>query len=168
MAPQLTPTQKARIWQYHADGLSNRKIAEKLGRDRRTVDRTIHLMEAHPDPDYYTPRSGRPRALNPADVAYAKLSLKRGHSRSSAEIQRQLFPSTGASTVRRALAMAGHHTPVHRKTLSLTKQHISARRKWAAEFRTWNFLKWKSVWFSGKSKFSLVKLNGEVHCIRGS
>lgn len=122
MAPQLTPTKKARIWQYHSDGLSNRQVAKKLGYDRRTVDRTVRLMEAHPNPYYTTPRPGRPRTLNPSDIAYAQLCLKQGTVRDSAEIQHQLFPNTGASTVCRALAMAGLHGRVRQKKPLLTKK----------------------------------------------
>ena len=167
MGPHLTPTKKARIWQYHSDGQSNRQIATKLGWDRRTINRTINLMKEYPNPYYITPRPGRPRSLTPGDIAFAKLSLKRGQTRDGADIQRELFPNTGASTVRRALAMAGLHGRVRRKKPYLFKCHISARRKWANEFRTWDLQKWKSVWFSDESKFNLFGSDGKLYCRRG-
>lgn len=66
-------------------------------------------MEAHPDPYYFTPKPGCCQALSSADLAFAKLSLKRGHTRNAADVQRELFPQTGASTVWRALAMIDLH-----------------------------------------------------------
>jgi hypothetical protein len=167
MAPHLTPTKKPRIWQYHADGLSSHQIADKLPWDRRTIDRTITLMKQHPDPYYFTPHPGRPRSLTPADLAFAKLSLKRGACRDGADVQRELFPNTGASTVRRALAMIGMNGRVCRKKPYLSKRHICARRKWAADFFEWDLQKWKAVWFADESKFNLFGSDGKLYCRRG-
>jgi len=167
MAPHLTPTKKARIWQYHTDGLSSCQIADKLPWDRRTIDRTITLMKQHPDPYYFVPRPGRPRSLTPADLTFAKLSLKRGECRDGADVQRELFPNTGASTVRRALAMIGLNGQVCRKKPYLSKRHIGARRKWAIEFHEWGLPKWKAVWFADESKFDLFGSDGKLYCCRG-
>jgi len=61
MAPHLTPTKKARIWQYHSDGQSNRQIATKLGWDRRT----INLMKRAPYPLLYHTQTWSPSITCP-------------------------------------------------------------------------------------------------------
>ena len=160
MVLYASPAWWAHIWQYHTDGLSNHQIGDKLPWDRHTIDRTITLMKQHPDPYHSVPHPGHPRSLTPADLTFAKLSLKRGECHDGADVQRELFPNTGASTVHRALAMIGLNGWVHRKKPYLSKHHICACRKW-------DLPKWKAVWFTDESKFNLFGSDGKLYCCRG-
>ena len=166
MAPQLTPTKKARIFQWHLEGRSNVWIAEQLGRNRRTIDRQVQHLCQNPDPYVVQPGRGRPRVIGNRDLQEACLELKRGHARDGEDVHRLLFPQLGASTVRRALANIGLRGRVRRKKPFLSVVHVVRRRNWEFRKRDMTLEEWINIWFSDESKFNLIGSDGKRYCRR--
>lgn len=166
MAPHLTPTKKARVWQYHCDGVSNAEIARRMGRDSSTIDRLVIRMTEHPDPYYRPPGRGRPPKLNSRDLRLARRKIESGEVADAADLKRNYFPDVGDSTMRRALANMGLNGRVRRHKPLLTAAHILKRKQFAAMMKTWTAEQRAKLWYSDESKYNLIGSDGKRYCRR--
>lgn len=166
MAPQLTPTKKARIWQYHLEGKKNREIAREMNRDHTTIDHLIRQMKLNPDPYFRTSGHGPPRKLSDRDLRLARREIDTGGCADGAEVKRKFFPEVGDSTVRAALAGMGLNGRVRRKKPLFRDVHVAKRRIFADQYRSWDLTQVKTLWFSNESKFNLIGSDGKRYCRR--
>ncbi|KZP08327.1 hypothetical protein FIBSPDRAFT_751964, partial [Athelia psychrophila] len=104
-----TPTKKARIFDYHNDGLSFEAIGRKLDLAPTTVRRNYAQMLRNNDPYHKNPKPGRPRKLAPEDLRHAEHLITSGEARDGSEVRMQLFPHVSDRTIRRNLSEIGLH-----------------------------------------------------------
>ena len=120
---KCTPTNKAWIFQMRELGTEFTDIANHLNLNVSTVH--CNYKKVQKTGDFYAkpPRPGWPRALNP------KISAS-GQACDGADIQRQLFPNVGASTIYCNLSKMGLKGCMHWKKPLLTKVHIKKQKLW--------------------------------------
>ncbi|KAG1751947.1 hypothetical protein EDD22DRAFT_784878, partial [Suillus occidentalis] len=123
MPGYTTPTTKARICRYKAEGLHETEIAEKFGLHRTTVLRIVKRYTK--TEDYYNikPKPGRSRKFTPLDVHLAVHALARTEAHDVADLQRKYFPEINAQTIRTRLKTCGLNAYVRRTKPLLTEAH---------------------------------------------
>lgn len=165
---QCTPTKKARIVQMRASGQKFPDIANILGLHPSTVRR--NWAKVHQTKDFYAKptRTGRPRLLSPRSLRRAEREITSGRVRDGSDVKRQLFPTVGASTIRRNLCEIGLNGRVRRPKPLLSKIHIQKRRAWANNHADWTEEDWQKTVVSDESKFNLVGSDGRSYCRRRS
>lgn len=167
MAPQLSPSKRARIRELRDQHWLNIQIAKKFAVHKSTIGRMLHKMDLHDDPYFVTPGRGRPPIIDKDDILYARRKFKGGFWKDGADAQREHYTRAGASTWRRKLAEAGLHGRVRRKKPMLTKKHIRTRRAWAEAHRYWVPTDWAKCVFSDESKFNIIGSDGKRYTRRG-
>lgn len=160
MAPQLTPTKKARVWQAHCYGKSNAEIAREFDRDRSTIGRLITQMSNNPDPYHRAPGRGRPRKLSERDLRVMRRNVRSGKLQDAADVQNTLFPDISGPTIRRALHSVGLKSYVRQKKPFLPKSALKKRLKLAHELSRWPSRRLRFIWFSDESKFNRIGSDG--------
>ena len=167
---QLTPTKKARIWDWRKQHMSWAEMSRRLGNIHpTTISKAYRAMESQgPNPDFYyrKPIPGRPPKLSEADGQYAELLIKRGHAQCAVDLQNNYFPHAGVKAVRGMLARRGLHARIRRKKPWLASAHIRARKIWAHSTSGWTIKQWKHCVFSDESKYNLFGSDGKQWCWR--
>ena len=138
-------------------GLSNVEIAQKVSRNRRTVDRIVKRLSnggtASPKK-----KSGRPRKLRKRDERMLVKEVRRNRRASSAELRADLISrgvNVSASLIRRQLCQFGYKARRPKKKTFLTAKMIAARLQWAKDYKDWTTDQWKNVIWSDESRFNL-------------
>ena len=152
----LSALEREKVDFYHAEGWSNRKIAEKLNRSSRTVDRYLK------DPKSYGNRyKGRNQALSAREKRKI-LRLASNSTQSAAKIRQLAGVKASLSTVKRTI-----HAAKHIKRLKIKKKPpLDAVRKqkrlqFAKNYMTWAVQietrtnDWRLVVFSDEKRFNL-------------
>ena len=147
-------------------GTESTDIANHLNLNVSTVRRNYKKVQKTGDFYAKPPRPGRPRALSPRSLRRAKREITSGQARDGADVQRQLFPNVGASTIRHNLSEMGLKGCMRRKKPLLTKVHIKKRKLWAQCHNNWTVDNWKAAVFSDESKFNLFGSDGRLYCRR--
>ena len=142
------------------------EIANQLDLDPSTVRRNYKQVRKTRSFYAKAPRPGCPRLLSPRSLRRAEREITSGQARDGADVQRQLFPDIGASTVRRNLCEIGLNGCMHRKKPLLTKIHIRKRRSWAERHVDWTLEDWKKTVPTDESKFNLHRSDGRSYCRR--
>lgn len=152
------------------EGFSNRKIAERLGKDRRTVDRIVKKLELGQDGAPLV-KSGRPRKMMARDDRRLKNLVLRNRRASSGELSADLSQHgvfVSPQTVRGRLTRMGYVARRPRKKPLLTKRMMKARLDWAKAHIGWTVEEWKNVLWSDESKFNLWRNDGRQFVRRKS
>jgi transposase len=154
MAPFTSPSTRARIISLKDQGLTDRAVAEKLGKIHfTTVNKVYRDYRAGRDIFAPKPRSGRPRVLGTRSAQYGALVLSRGLVQSASDLQREFFPDVSVDTVRRRLKELGWRAYRRRRVPHLTTKRQRRRLVWGHEHRAWSVEQWKRVGFSDEKKF---------------
>lgn len=161
MAIPVTPTKRARIVTWKAEGRTNKWIASQFHIDPSTV-RRINRKYSHNQNFYYTaPRSGRPRKLTPRDRKFGARKVESGQVENATVLRDEYFRHVSARTVRRALHQEGLKAYTRQWVPFIKKPHMKARRLWSRDVvGDWQEEEWRRVWFSDEKKFELFGSDG--------
>lgn len=146
----LNDIEKGRILAYKEIGMSNRRIAEKLGRSSGLIDNFVK------NPKNYGKKksSGRPKIIAEREK---RLILKTASNsvQSSREIMKELNVQASLRTVQRVLSSSDHlkYQKIQIKP-PLTEAHKAARLGFCNKYLTWTN-DWRKVIFSDEKKFNL-------------
>ena len=144
------------------EGLSNNAISQRIGKDRRTVDRIVKRLENDPEACPKA-KSGRPRCSTARDDRRLKNAILEDRRRGSTELQ-AIMEDSGVSmskrTVRHRLQSMGYIARKPRKKPLLTNNMKKARLNWAREHKDWSIERWKRVLWSDESRFNLYASDG--------
>ena len=142
------------VVQYHQDGLSVRKIAEKTKTSKSNVQYIIQTFKKEGRIDATKP-PGRP---GPSSRTLRLLKF---------QVEKQPFATrrenaedfgTSVSTVRRYLPMLDYTPRIARRKPLLSKKNKNKRRLWANEMAAKPMDFWKRVIFSDESRFAQFSL----------
>ena len=94
-----TPTKKARILNFHNQGLTFQEIGDKLGLHCSVVSRNHQKMLQNPDPYQKTPAPGCPAKMTPSKLRCAARAITNGTAVDATDVKRQYFPEISVRTV---------------------------------------------------------------------
>ncbi|KAH9497383.1 hypothetical protein DERF_013378 [Dermatophagoides farinae] len=151
MDKQLEKTVLRRmVIQYHKDGLSIRKIAEKVERSKSNVQHIIKTYRQNGQTNAIKP-PGRP---GPTEQTLRRLGrqIEKTPAITGKELANHLDVSR--NTVQKYTKMTEYNVRIARKKPLLSKKNINKRRLWANKMAEMPLDYWKKVIFSDESRFS--------------
>lgn len=169
MAKDLSEGLRGQIIALNNEGLSQRKIAEKIGVSKGAVQRTLERFKK--TTSYTTKRrSGRPRCTTSQEDQYIKTTSLRNRTATAGNIK-SLINTTrqkpiSKSTVRRRLAACGLNGRVAVSKPLLRAQNKRRRLLWAKKYQNYSVEDWKKVLFTDESKFQLYGNSRRVYVRR--
>ena len=144
---------RQQVLDYHAIGWSYRRIAKQVGRSLHFVAHSIKKWEESRSLSD-NPRSGRPPILDEREKRRLFRQLDRDRAQTAYELQKNTFgvePRASTDTIYRVLRKKGFHKYLADVVPRLTYLQQLRRRKWAREFRNYN---WAKVAFSDEKRFA--------------
>lgn len=141
-------------------GLSSRKIAERVGVGRVTVDN----VRKETMPGAEMPAKGCPPKLSAQDKRRIVRLVTSGKVDTASHVSRELKTVTNvevsSNTVGRALKEAGLKAIVKERRPRLLSRHIKARYEFALAHQHWTVDDWKRVIWSDETKISRLGSDG--------
>jgi transposase len=141
-------------------GLSARKVAERVGVCRATVNR----VRAQTMPNAEKCPAGRPAKLTPHDKRKLVRLVTSGKADTATQLQKELQNTIGvyisAQTVRNALKKEGLRAVVKKKRPRLLARHIKSRYEFALRHQHWTIEDWKRIIFSDETKINRLGSDG--------
>lgn len=151
----LSLEEKAKIEAYNDSGLSFHKIAEKIGRHRKTVASFLKNKEQYGK----NFKGGNNRVLSQADKRAILRQASNSHD-SSSKIKEKTGVSASLSTVQRVIRTAAHlQRQKLKKKPPLNVLRKEMRLNFARTHMTWS-TQWHYVVFSDEKKFNLEGPDG--------
>jgi len=147
---RLTDIERGRILELRDSGMSIRKIADKVGRNKNTVEKLIKNPENHRK----QLRSGRPPLVDNRDKRRIKnLAVKENISAS--QIRSNLSLPISTRRVQQILKCS-ENVSYEKKLLKpeLLPRHKAARLQFANKYKFWD-TEWENIIFSDEKKFNL-------------
>jgi hypothetical protein len=170
MAPNTTPTKKAKIIVWKREGRSHDWIREHLTGRNTISDRQINRIwnRYHEKENYYDvgQKSGRPHKMTERDTRSAARKLATRAVDNATHLQQQEFPDLSVKTVKRHLKGLGLESHIRRRVPLISRANLVKRRAWARDLRHWTADDWKRVIFSDESIFRLIGSDGVEWCWR--
>ena len=148
-------------------GMSISAVARHFNVCRATI-RNLHNRWRATRSTRDAPRRGRPRVTSQAQDWYIRLLHLRNRFR-TAQATADNFPGPrriSNMTVLRRLREAGIRARRAVQRPRLSANHIRARLRWARQHLRWTNIQWRSVVFSGESRFMLERHDGRVRVHR--
>ena len=125
---KLTPTKKARIWDWRKQHMPWAEMFRRLGDIHpTTISKAYQAMKLQgPNPNFYAQKliPGRPPKLTKSNGQYAELLLKRGHAQNATDLRYNHFPYAGLKAVRSMLGRRGLHAHIRWKKPWLAAVHV--------------------------------------------
>lgn len=161
---------RARIVALHDEGMSNHRIADRLGIPRPSVIRIVSLYQETNSVDWRR-GTGRPRVTNAREDRYLAGYVRRNRTITVAAVRTHLRRTYGrlisSTTIRRRLAGATLRSRRPLRVPRLLPRHIAARLQWAQEHTNWYLAQWRNVLFSDETRFGLVSDSRRQRVWRG-
>jgi hypothetical protein len=127
MAPHLTPSKRAVIYELHKLRKSNKALAEKYG----CHPTTIGNLEHHHTPYYHNPGHGRKPLFDSRDLHQMAREIRSGNARDTSDVHCNLDIRCHPSTVHKALDSIGLYGRVRQNVLLLKRDAVRKRFAWA-------------------------------------
>ncbi|CAK5267780.1 unnamed protein product [Mycena citricolor] len=170
MAPNLSPTKKAKIVEWTRDGRSHKWIREHLTGRHDISDSTIYWIQRDysEKENYYDVghSPGRPRKLQARDMRKAVRSLGNQTVTNATELKDAFFPDVSVKTIKRNLRIAGLEAHIRRPIPFISALNLKRRKEWGESHVHWQVEDWKRVLFSDESIFRLFGSDGIEWCWR--
>jgi transposase len=99
---ELSPTERAAIYEARKSGISLRELARQYDCSPRTIALTVQRFEAHGNSESYA-RTGRPKKLNASQQRYLVLMIKRNPKMTWADIFSNCPVPVAKNTLRQVL-----------------------------------------------------------------
>ena len=167
MAPHLTPSKRAVIYELHKLRKSNKALAEKYGCHPTTIKNIIGNLERHHTPYYHNPGRGRKPLFDSRDLHQMAHEIRSGNARDASDVHRNLDIRCHPSTVRKALDSIGLYGRVRQKVLLLKRDAVRKCFAWAQDHLDWTLEDWMVWWYSDESKYHIFGSDGKLYCQRG-
>jgi len=148
-------------------GLSNRRVAQRVGVHHSVIDRLMDRFQATGTVED-RPRSGRPRKTTPREDRLIARRARRDNFTTAGRI-RAGVPFGGHVSVRTVIRrLNAQHLLARRpiKRPELTARHRIARLNWSRDHLQWNIRNWRRVHWSDESRFLLRPVDGRVRVWR--
>lgn len=137
MAPNTTPTKRAKICTMWAAGYSHDEIRAALTGRHDISDRQIlRIVRRYGEKENYYDvghSTGRPRKLTPRDIRRACRHLSNQTAHDASDLQRNYFPEVSVDTIKHALRGQGLEPHIRRTVPFITHKNLHVRKKWAEE-----------------------------------
>jgi len=170
MAPNTTPTKRAKICTMRAAGYSNDEIRAALTGRHDLSDRQIYrIVKRYAEKENYyevMPRTGRPHKLTPRDTRIALRHLSNTTAHDASDLQRVYFPDVSVQTIKRTLRAEGLEAHIRRTVPFISHKNLHVRKTWAEERLEWTVSNWRAVNFSDESIFHVFGSDGMEWCWR--
>ena len=153
-------------------GQSSRRVAIAFNTSLQSINRVRQRYAASGDVKDL-PRSGRPRATNPAKDRLITNTTLRNSFTNAPTMTRWIRHQQDAGgipvfvqTIRNWLHAAGLKSRVPAKKPCLSQRHRAARLQFARNHVRWNRQQWQTVTFSDESRFCLRLIDGRLRVWR--
>ena len=153
----LSTPQKLKIIEFHAQKISNRKIAELIGCGEKGVRFTLEKYQKTGQIKNFWNENGRPEKLTEREKRNLAREAKKNPFLSTEELQIETgLRNIDRKTAEKALNEQGlfHFRPVIKK--ALTFGHEKARIAWAKEHKNWTYEQWTNAIFTDETQFVRV------------
>ena len=168
-ANQLTDFQKGQIYALSEENHSNREIGRRLNISESAVRSNLKKYRETGSMDV-KPRSGRPRAMSPADEKNLVVRCKRSPHKPATHLRHDIKSATGKaasiSVIKRCLADNNLSAYRVRKVPLLSPRHNKARKKFGKDNLQWEEDKWSKVLWSDESRYCLFRTDGKGYVRR--
>ena len=166
---KLSNLDRARALGQLQAGQSSRRVAMAFNTSRQSIDRIRQRYAASGDVKNLR-RSGRPRATNRAeDRLITNTTLRNRFTNAPTTIRQQRGAGgipVSVQTIRNRLHAAGLKSRVPAKKPYLSQRQRAARLQFARNHVRWNRQQWRTVTFSGESRFCLRHIDGQLRVWR--
>jgi len=170
MAPNTTPTKRAKICTMRAAGYSNDEIRAALTGHHDLSNRQIYrIVRRYAEKENYyevTPRPGRPHKLTPRDTRVALRHLSNTTAHDASDLQRVYFPDVSVQTIKRTLRAEGLGAHIRCTVPFISNKNLCVQKTWAEEHLEWTVSNWRAVNFSDESIFHVFGSDGMEWCWR--
>ena len=148
-------------------GLSNRRVAQRVGVHRSVIDRLMHRFQVTGTVDDRS-RSGRPRKTTPREDRLIARRARRDNFTTAGRIRAGLHFGGNVSVRTIIRRLNAQHLRARRpiKRPELTARHRIARLNWSRDHLQWNIRNWRRVHWSDESRFLLRPVDGPVRVWR--
>ena len=141
MAPNTTPTKRAKICTMRAVGYSNDEIwAALTGRHELSNWQICHIVKRYGGKENYYEEghsTGHPRKLSSRDVQNACRHLSNQTAHDALDLQRKYFPVVSVDTVKQALWQEGLEPHIWHRVPFISHKNLHVRKSWAEEQLEW-------------------------------
>ncbi len=155
MAPNTTPTKRAKVCVMRAAGYSNDEIRAALIDRHDLSNRQIcRIVKRYGEKENYYEvghSTGRPRKLTPREMRIACRHLANQTAHDASDLQRKYFPEVSVDTIKRALRGEGLRPHIRRTVPYIPHKNLHVRKSWAEERLEWTVNNWRAVTFSDES-----------------
>lgn len=170
MAPNTTPTTRAKIVALKKAGKSYSEIKDKLeGHCVTSRCQIIRIYQQYGEKEnYYNVghSSGQPPLMNVHDKRVATHHLSNCDAKNATDLQRQFFPDWSVKTVKKALRDCGLGAHIRHSVPFISNPNLKKQRQWAEDFENWTAEDWRCVNFSDESIFRVFGSDGIEWCWR--
>lgn len=159
----LSPEQAAQAVALVEDGRSMRYVAEVLSTTPSTISRTVQRYR-ETGSFARRPGTGPRRATSERDDRFLQLQVLRDRHTTAIEARNRLHQVRGVNvserTVRRRLEEANLQSRRPATGPELTREHRTARLRFAREHHDWTEQQWERVLFTDESRFGVRSPDG--------
>ena len=170
MAPNTTPTKRAKICTMRAAGYSNDEIRAALTGCHDLSDRQIYqIVKRYTEKENYyevMPRTGHPHKLTPRDTRVALRHLSNTTAHDASDLQHEYFLDVSIQTIRHTLRAEGLQAHIHHTVPFISHKNLHVQKTWAEENLKWTVSNWRAVNFSDESIFCVFGSDGIEWCWR--
>lgn len=161
-AKHLLIEDKASILAYKEAGWSTKNIAERLGRDKATINRVLAASKATPDKGIPARKkgSGRPRKITEEVLAALKRQITKYPDMTAGQL-RQTVPELASLTDRRVQFALQKHLKMPSRVAALkpllTEKMKRKRLAFCKQYQHWTAADWSTVMYSDESTFRCIR-----------
>jgi DDE superfamily endonuclease len=170
MAPNTTPTKRAKIVTMKKAGSTNDEIrAALVGRHDLSNKQIGRIYKKYKDKENYYDfgkKSGRPHKLSARDARAALRHLGNRDAHDATDLQKVYFPEVHVKTVKRMLRENGLEAHPRASVPCITNVNLPKRMNFAEKYLDWTAEMFEGITFCDESIFRKIGSDGMEWCWR--